>query len=271
MALHVYLFHAAPQRHRVRADGFGTGDPSPTILLSTFTATDRRQPNPRRVIPSCSLSTERRNWSTFAVPKVIWSIGKSFEVGPRRYAPYVLAPQGLSTDRSWDNPEILGILDDEIQSLIDRGIVDGRRVYLTGHSLGGMGTWYLPVHFHRNGFTTRFAALAPMAGFWHDNSEVPYRGVEEAARDVYVDTPIWAFHHTADGPQRTSDIVERLENEGLTFQRNDAPRLSDRRYLYTEYSIDTLPCTSIACHRVCDTAVHDRYFLEWLFEQRRTL
>ena len=39
---------------------------------------------------------------------------------------------------------------------------DGRRTYLTGHSMGGHGTWQLGAHF-----PDRFAAIAPSAG-WRD-------------------------------------------------------------------------------------------------------
>lgn len=60
--------------------------------------------------------------------------------------------------------------------------VDRSRVYLTGVSMGGFGTW-------RTGalHSERFAALAPMCGF--DGSEYAER---------LTKMPVWAFHNTFD-------------------------------------------------------------------------
>jgi poly(3-hydroxybutyrate) depolymerase len=51
---------------------------------------------------------------------------------------------------------------------------DPRRVYLTGHSMGGHGTWHIGAHF-----TDRFAAIAPSAGwisFWTYSGAEAYKG-----------------------------------------------------------------------------------------------
>ncbi|MEM9455367.1 MAG: prolyl oligopeptidase family serine peptidase [Myxococcota bacterium] len=61
-------------------------------------------------------------------------------------------------------------------------VVDPARIYLTGHSMGGLGTWDL-----LGRMPDRWAAAVPMAGF-ADHS---------TAADL-VDTPIWAFHHEID-------------------------------------------------------------------------
>ncbi|MEO0333807.1 MAG: T9SS type A sorting domain-containing protein, partial [Bacteroidota bacterium] len=41
------------------------------------------------------------------------------------------------------------------------------------------------------------------------------------------------------------------------------------RHLYTEYTPQTYNCTQVECHRVCDVAIRDPIFIEWLFQQRR--
>lgn len=49
----------------------------------------------------------------------------------------------------------------EVLELVQRRyLIDGRRVYLTGHSMGGHGTWHLGVTF-----PDRFAAIGPSAGW----------------------------------------------------------------------------------------------------------
>ena len=56
----------------------------------------------------------------------------------------------------WGRLDALEVLQHASQSLA----VDSRRVYLTGHSMGGHGTWQLGAHF-----PDRFAAIGPSAGW----------------------------------------------------------------------------------------------------------
>jgi predicted peptidase len=61
--------------------------------------------------------------------------------------------------------------------------VDLSRVYLTGHSMGGFGTWYLAYQHPE-----RFAAIAPMSA--------PF--VVTAWADRLKKMPIWAFRGSDD-------------------------------------------------------------------------
>ena len=74
--------------------------------------------------------------------------------------------------------------------------VDTERLYLTGLSMGGFGTWHLgAVH------PERFATLAPICGggAW-------FAGFPEKAR-VLKDVPIWVFHGAKD------EVVPLQESE----------------------------------------------------------
>jgi poly(3-hydroxybutyrate) depolymerase len=68
----------------------------------------------------------------------------------------VLSPQ-LPAGEQWSDPEALVALIDHVQGTHR---IDPTRIYLTGHSLGGAGTWLAAYRY-----PDRFAAIAPMAGF----------------------------------------------------------------------------------------------------------
>jgi len=89
--------------------------------------------------------------------------------------------------------------------------IDTNRVYLTGLSLGGSGTWYLAVKY-----PDKFAAIAPMSGF---TSHMDY--IDENI-DRLVDMPIWAFHGKIDNVvpfEETERMINKLKgkNKDLKF------------------------------------------------------
>jgi predicted esterase len=89
--------------------------------------------------------------------------------------------------------------------------IDLDRVYLTGNSLGGSGTWYLAVKYPE-----KFAAIAPLCGFtrhmdYIENNIARLSGM-----------PIWAFHGKMDTVvpfEETEKMVGMLEgkNKDLRF------------------------------------------------------
>ncbi|HOW44240.1 MAG TPA: prolyl oligopeptidase family serine peptidase [Candidatus Aminicenantes bacterium] len=89
--------------------------------------------------------------------------------------------------------------------------IDRDRVYLTGNSLGGSGTWYLAVKYPE-----KFAAIAPLCGF---TTHMEY--IEKNIARLN-DMPIWAFHGKMDAVvpfEETKKMVRKLEgkNEDLRF------------------------------------------------------
>ncbi len=111
----------------------------------------------------------------------------------------VVSPQ--APRRGWDPIELKALLDE----VISEHRVDEDRVYLTGLSMGGFGTWALAAED-----PDRFAAIAPICGGGNPVS---------AAR--IKDLPIWVFHGAKDQvvPLRSSeDMVSALK-------RNNAERV----------------------------------------------
>jgi len=91
---------------------------------------------------------------------------------------------------------------DEVQS---KYAVDPSRVYLTGLSMGGFGTWALACRHPE-----RFAAIAPICG-----------GGDWFLADRLKNVPAWVFHGAKDPvvPLREStDMVEALKRVGCNVQ-----------------------------------------------------
>lgn len=89
----------------------------------------------------------------------------------------------------------IDLLLEEIQTAL---AVDQQRIYLTGESSGGNGTWELGLRY-----TDRFAALAPVMGYVYPFDELP-----ETICDL-KDIPVWAFHGAQD------DVIPLDAGQGL--------------------------------------------------------
>lgn len=133
---------------------------------------------------------------------------------------------------------------------------DPDRIYLTGLSMGGYGTWSLASKFPR-----KFAALAPIcggirpprsapgspAGPSDDPSIDPYAAVAQKVGKI----PIWIFHGTADNAVPVSE--SRKMNEALRAVGGIAK--------YTEYEG--------VGHNSWDRAYGEPELMTWLLSQRR--
>ena len=97
--------------------------------------------------------------------------------------------------RSWWDVDSLSALLDEIE---EKYHVDTSRVYLSGLSMGGFGTWALA-----SAQPERFAAIAPICG----------GGEPIMARFRLSSVPAWVFHGAKDPvvpPRRSEEMVEAL-------------------------------------------------------------
>jgi predicted peptidase len=98
------------------------------------------------------------------------------------FAFIVLSPQ-CPADSSWVTE--LEALEALLEEVCGAYRVDRRRLYLTGPSMGGMGTWqYAVAH------PERFAAIAPICG------GLQYANPQRVC--VLKDLPVWAFHGALD-------------------------------------------------------------------------
>lgn len=79
--------------------------------------------------------------------------------------------------------------------------IDSTKIYLTGLSMGGYGTWDLAARFPQ-----KFAAIVPVCG-----------GADEKTADSLKNMPIWVFHGALDQtvkPQRSQRMVEAVKKTG---------------------------------------------------------
>ena len=100
------------------------------------------------------------------------------------------------------NTDILSALLDEIE---ENYRVDKNRIYVTGLSMGGHGTWSLAI-----AQPNRFAAIAPVCGW-----SVP------SVACTIKDIPIWVFHGAKDVvvPIAASEqMVEKLKSCGANVK-----------------------------------------------------
>lgn len=96
----------------------------------------------------------------------------------------------------------LDALQSLMRTIIDGHHVDESRIYLTGLSMGGAGTWSFAEANPR-----LFAAIVPICGY--ANSKI---GFPERIK-VLKDVPVWAFHGEADDVvpfQSSVELVDEL-------------------------------------------------------------
>ena len=116
----------------------------------------------------------------------------------------VVAPQCPAGER-WQIDALLRLLDD----LATRQPVDTNRIYVTGLSMGGYGTWSLA--FSAPG---RFAAVAPICGGANMIEALLVNGDQAQAIRAL---PIWAFHGTKDPVvpiEESARLVNSLQRMG---------------------------------------------------------
>jgi len=162
---------------------------------------------------------------------------------------YVLVPQ---TDRGWvrynlsqqtDGPaKILPGLGDgarlalEIVEVLRREFaIDERRIYVTGQSMGGSGTWHMTAHRPK----LFAAAVACCAADTNEEATASLR------------TPLWNFHGASDESVPVS----------LSRDRIAALRKAGTHPIYTEYAG--------VGHNVWEWAYTEPELVKWVFSQRR--
>jgi predicted peptidase len=113
--------------------------------------------------------------------------------------PFIVVSPQCPTDSYWTFH--LDALNGLLDAIVGTYAIDTDRVYLTGMSMGGLGTWLLAMMV-----PDRFAALAPVCGRGNRTT---------ACRIKHI--PIWVFHGQKDNvvPIRESEImVEALKQCG---------------------------------------------------------
>jgi len=144
----------------------------------------------------------------------------------------VVAPQ--CPGRGWNTDMVAALIDDVCRTRR----VDEDRIYLTGLSMGGYGTWALAA-----AHPERFAAIAPICGGGNPADASKLRGL-----------PIWVFHGEKDAVvplDASRAMVTALEALG----RKDSVRFT----VYPDVGHDSWTAT-----------YDDPAFYAWLFAQKRS-
>jgi predicted peptidase len=100
--------------------------------------------------------------------------------------PFILVSPQCPEGQTWDNTTLLALLD---EVMADHA-VDPARVYLTGLSMGGFGTWSLGI-----AHPERFAAIAPICG---GGDVIKVLLADPAKAPALRSLPVWAFHGAKD-------------------------------------------------------------------------
>jgi len=122
-----------------------------------------------------------------------------------------------------------------LDKIIESQPVDRKRIYVTGLSMGGFGTWDIIQRQPKV-----FAAAMPVCG-----------GGDPAFAKKLKKMSLWAFHGDSDTvvkTQRSRDMIDAIRKKG-------------GNPLYTEYKNTK--------HNAWEPTYSDNTVLNWLFEQRR--
>jgi predicted peptidase len=135
----------------------------------------------------------------------------------------------------------LALLDD----LTVKHKVDQSRVYLTGISMGGYGTWSLGLRHPK-----RFAAIAPICG---GGDILPILLPARQNSGALKRLPVWAFHGARD------ELVPLSESERMV---NALRRIGNQNVKLTVYPD--------AGHDSWTETYNNAEFYDWLLQQRKS-
>jgi predicted peptidase len=183
--------------------------------------------------------------------------GKTESVLARLFLAYQKPPRAVIVfprcpeDATWMDARMEELAFKALDQSIHEFRGDPNRVYLTGLSMGGYGTWYLASRHPQ-----RFAAIMPVCGGIRASKTVPLPPVSSAP-DPYADVarkigrmPVWVFHGAAD------KVIDVSESRKMVA----ALKAAGGRVRYTEY-----PGVG---HNSWDKAYADSRLFPWLLSKR---
>jgi len=178
-------------------------------------------------------------------------IGTAIRRHVERFPAVVVFPQCRKESR-WTDEVMTAQALKALETVMKEFKGDPDRVYLTGISMGGFGTWGIAA-----GHSKRFAALVPVCGgIRRDNPGTPSATQDSMAPDVYAATatkigatPTWIFHGDAD---KSVPVDE-------SRKMNQAIKAAGGNVRYTEYEG--------VGHNSWDRAYAEPELLTWLLSQ----
>ncbi len=178
------------------------------------------------------------------------------------YPCFVLVPQypvGIPWQTKWVYENVIDLVD----SLTNACPIDTTRLYVTGLSMGGLGTWLL-----MDKYPDKFAAAVPVCG---EYNTIPINKIKNI--------PLWDFHGQNDGTvptDRSRELVFAFDKIGCYFVYpqclySNCNLFTDKQYqniidgpfdhLYSEvYGVG---------HNVWDVAYTDPYLYKWMLSKAK--
>jgi predicted peptidase len=132
--------------------------------------------------------------------------------GPARYIaqhpdfPFIFASPQCAAGQHWSNDSLLPLLNE----ITKKYKVDTARIYLTGSSMGGYGTWELGLSYPE-----KFAALAPICG---GGQMITLILASREKPQALKTLPVWAFHGAKDPVvpiEETQRMIDALKKLGV--------------------------------------------------------
>jgi predicted peptidase len=225
--------------------------------------------NPQKKYPvvlflhgSVQWGEDNENQLTFGLPAMMRPGGRvATKLEPKALSSFIGVFPQTPTETPWSG-EMAEYAVKALDQTVAEFSADSRRLYITGFSLGGYGSWYVAVKY-----PGKFAAIVPVGGNIKIPEKFPRPYLEKFippdmlalydAPDPHAafvkragKTPVWIFHGENDNQVPVSDArstVEALRAAGVSVR-------------YTEYKG--------AGHFVFDRAYAEPEFWKWLLKQR---
>lgn len=153
--------------------------------------------------------------------------------------PFILVSPQCPPGKTWDNDSLNALLDE----VIEQYRIDSDRVYLTGLSMGGFGSWSLALNYPE-----RFAAVVPICG---GGNLIDALLSDKKRSQALKELPFWVFHGAKD-PVVKVEESERMVN---ALKRIGSPV---QLTIYPEANHDSWT----------ETYANPKLY-EWLLQQRR--
>ena len=181
-----------------------------------FEKTQRSQLDYLLFLPKAYESKSQRRWPLIFFlhgagerDTNVWKVathGPPKNVATHPAFPFIVVSPQCPQGQTWSNDVLLGLLDEITRTCA----VDTSRVYLTGLSMGGYGTWSLGL-----AYPERFAAIVPICGGGERISVL--LSSREKTRALKT-LGVWAFHGAKDPvvPVEESErMVDMLKEVGV--------------------------------------------------------
>ena len=174
----------------------------------------------------------------------VWKVaahGPPKKVAEHPDFPFIVVSPQCPEGQIWSNETLLALLDEIIQ----RYAADPGRIYLTGLSMGGYGTWNLGLTYPE-----KFAAIVPICGGGEMITVMlTSREKTEALRTLGV----WAFHGAKD------PVVPLEESQRMVAALEKVGAEEVKLTVYPE-----------AGHNSWTQAYNDPQLYQWLLQHQRT-